>query len=139
MAFSQTIRRRIVLTRQRRYEQPRGSLANRGGGMKRAPLAAKRDSTEPLIVSALQKAGAHVERLDQPFDLLVGFKGKLILIEVKDCEYSARALLEQNPGKALNKTEMQQRAKRQSLHFEGVHVPVVWTPEQALRAIGVNA
>ena len=105
----------------------------------RAPLAAKRDGTESDIVDALMKVGAHVIRLDQPFDLLVAYKGKLTLIEVKDSEYKARPLLDQQPSMALNKTEKTQRAQRQSLHLEAVHVPVVWTPEQALEAIGIRA
>jgi hypothetical protein len=44
---------------------------------------AKRDANEPAIVDALQAAGASVYRLDQPVDLLIGFRGKLLIAEVK--------------------------------------------------------
>lgn len=43
----------------------------------------KRDSNEPEIVEALQRAGASVVRLDTPGDLLVGIDGVTYLIEVK--------------------------------------------------------
>lgn len=45
--------------------------------------AAKRDFSEPEIVSALTQCGFSVYRLDQPVDLLVGFRGKSYLIECK--------------------------------------------------------
>lgn len=49
---------------------------------KRAP---KRDATEQEIVSALRAVGATVEKLSQRNvpDLLVGWRGRNILIEVK--------------------------------------------------------
>jgi hypothetical protein len=43
----------------------------------------KRDANEPEIVEALQAAGASVYRLDQPVDLLIGYRGKCIIAEVK--------------------------------------------------------
>ena len=46
--------------------------------------AARRDDNEKEIVIALRKAGAHVSFLDEPCDLLVGYKGKTICLEVKD-------------------------------------------------------
>lgn len=45
--------------------------------------AKKRDANEPEIVHALRKAGAVVWYQDKPFDLLVGFRGRLIAMEVK--------------------------------------------------------
>lgn len=50
--------------------------------MKRRAYAKRRDANEPDIVNALRKVGATVKRLDF-FDLLVGYKGKNYLIEVK--------------------------------------------------------
>jgi Holliday junction resolvase len=47
---------------------------------------AKRDANEPDIVAALEKIGCKVIRLNQPVDLLVGFKNRNFLIEVKDGE-----------------------------------------------------
>lgn len=46
--------------------------------------AARRDDNEKEIVVALRKAGAYVSFLDAPCDLLVGYKGRVILLEVKD-------------------------------------------------------
>ncbi len=45
--------------------------------------AAKRDVSEPEIVSALIQCGFSVYRLNQPVDLLVGFRGKNFLVECK--------------------------------------------------------
>jgi hypothetical protein len=45
--------------------------------------AKKRDANEPEIVQALRKAGAVVWYQDRPFDLLVGFRGRLVAMEVK--------------------------------------------------------
>lgn len=45
--------------------------------------AAKRDTSEPAIVSALIQCGFSVYRLNQPVDLLVGHRGKNFLVECK--------------------------------------------------------
>lgn len=45
--------------------------------------AAKRDISEPEIVSALVGCGFSVYRLHQPVDLLVGHRGKNYLVECK--------------------------------------------------------
>ena len=46
-------------------------------------LAARKDSNQQLIVDGLRKGGASVYVLDRPLDLLVGYKGWTVLIEVK--------------------------------------------------------
>lgn len=46
--------------------------------------AARRDDNEKEIVVALRKAGAYVSFVDEPCDLIVGYKGRTILLEVKD-------------------------------------------------------
>lgn len=43
----------------------------------------KRDANEKDIVSVLEAHGMSVERLDTPADLLVGFRGRTYLVEVK--------------------------------------------------------
>ena len=43
----------------------------------------KRDANEPQIVDGLLRAGATVERMHTPSDLLVGFRGGNYLLEVK--------------------------------------------------------
>lgn len=45
--------------------------------------AAKRDVSEPEIVSTLRQCGFSVYRLDRPADLLVGFRGRCWLVEAK--------------------------------------------------------
>lgn len=45
--------------------------------------AAKRDITEPSIVDALKRVGFSICRMDQPVDLLAGFRGVTYLVEVK--------------------------------------------------------
>ncbi len=45
--------------------------------------AKRRDENEPEIISALERAGCHVQRLDTPFDLLVSKSGSDYKIEVK--------------------------------------------------------
>jgi len=49
--------------------------------------AAKVDSNQPEIVKALRKIGATVlitSQLKNAFDILVGYRGKLFIIEIKD-------------------------------------------------------
>jgi hypothetical protein len=43
----------------------------------------KRDGNEGPIVDAFRKHGCTVERMDQPMDLLVGYRGTTRLVEVK--------------------------------------------------------
>lgn len=45
--------------------------------------AAKRDASEPEIVTALIQCGFSVYRLHQPVDLLVGHRGRNYLVECK--------------------------------------------------------
>lgn len=45
--------------------------------------AKKRDAAEPEVVSTLLHCGFSVERIDRPVDLLVGFRSRCWLIEVK--------------------------------------------------------
>jgi len=46
-------------------------------------FAVKRDANEPEIVHALRSVGAKVWHLNQPFDLLVGFRGRFTVLEIK--------------------------------------------------------
>lgn len=48
------------------------------------PRRAKRDANEPEIVEVLERAGVSVFRLNQPFDLLLGFRKRLYMAEVKN-------------------------------------------------------
>ena len=50
--------------------------------MKRRSYAKRRDANEPDIIEALRDVGASYLSLD-PFDLLVGWQGRNIMVEVK--------------------------------------------------------
>lgn len=52
--------------------------------MKTARRAAKADDNERAVVAALRKAGAWVQSIGQPWDLLVYFQGFWHVLEVKD-------------------------------------------------------
>lgn len=52
--------------------------------MRRMRQAAKTDDNQPDIVKALRDAGAWVQPIHQPYDLLVWFRGLWHVLEVKD-------------------------------------------------------
>src|SRR5258706_15917491 len=83
--------------------------------------SAKRDANEKEIVYALEVVGATVVRLSVKNvpDLLVGYRGMNYLLEVKDV--GGRVLKGQQGFIDL---------------WEGFKPMVVWTVEEALRAIG---
>lgn len=85
---------------------------------------ARRDDAEAPIVAALRAAGAivrHLDGLDLP-DLMVLFRGKVHLIEVKT-------------GK--RKLRLGQETFVLLARSVGVEIRVARTPEQALEVIGV--
>ena len=47
------------------------------------PKYGKRDANEGEIISAFELAGATVTKIDVPCDLIVGYAGRSILVEVK--------------------------------------------------------
>lgn len=83
----------------------------------RLSRANKRDKNEPEIVKALEAIGATVIRLDLPLDLLVYYRKKLWLLEVKAeggrLTKGQREFIEKHPGP----------------------VAVVREPEEAIRVI----
>lgn len=86
--------------------------------MRPAWVGKRRDETEPDIVDALEGAGAQVERLDRPCDLLVRFRGRVLVLEVDGI------------------TKYRKREERQKRFLHEWAVPLVKTPEEALLAIG---
>jgi hypothetical protein len=88
--------------------------------------ATRRDANEPDIIRALVKVGAHVEQLDEPVDLLVGWGQRFVLLEVKDPA---------KPPSARRLTDGQAKfiARARAL---GLPATVVQTAEEALQAIG---
>lgn len=61
-------------------EQP---LSSGGGSMRRA---AKTDSNQRQIVAALRQIGADVYDIKKPVDLAVGFRGRTVLLEIKNVD-----------------------------------------------------
>lgn len=89
--------------------------------------AKRRDSNEKAIVTALERAGALVLRLDVPCDLLVGHRSTWRLLEVKDGE---------KPPSARMLTGMQ-ALFAQDCQGHKLPFAVVTSPEEALLAVGV--
>lgn len=82
------------------------------------------DANQTAVISALEAAGATVQVVGKPLDLLVGIRGKWLLLEVKD---GAKSKSRQKPTKA-----QQTFFER----FPGYPWAIVDGPEAALRAIG---
>ncbi len=93
--------------------------------------AAKIDANQPEIVAALRKVGAHVESLAAVGcgvpDLLVGFQGQTVLIEVKDGSKVKSA-------RQLTDDQIRWHAK-----WRGGRCVVAANVSEALAAIGVAA
>lgn len=109
--------------------------------MIRRGRAKRRDDNEPQIVAALQAVGAGVQRLDGPGlpDLLVGYRGRLLLIEVKrpDGGVETRAV---HRGKG-NKLEgplsgLTPDQREWWAHWKGPAPVIVQSVDEALAAIG---
>ena len=92
---------------------------------------ARVDTNQPEIVEALRQVGAHVlhtYQLKNAFDILVGFRGQLYIMEIKDGN--------KPPSRhKLTKGELKCKAG-----FEAVDVTyhVVLSVEDALRVIGAT-
>ena len=83
--------------------------------------AARVDSNQAQIVSVLRAAGAYVWIIGLPVDLLVGYKGHTMLVEIKD-----------GPGKRL--TALQEAFFE---NWPGSTLSRVDGPESALTALRV--
>ena len=83
--------------------------------------AARVDNNQAAVVSALRAAGAYVWIIGLPVDLLVGYKGHTVLMEVKD-----------GPGKRLTALQEAFFAK-----WEGGTLSRVDGPESALNVLRV--
>ena len=105
-------------------EAIRSEMWAKGRSMgKHTRRAAKRDDNERGIVDALRAAGAFVQPLDA-VDLLVGYRGRWVVMEVKD---PAKPFSQQKL--TFDQVKLIERLRnRAPLH-------VVQTPEQALAVI----
>ena len=84
--------------------------------------AAKTDANQKRIVQALRDIGAMVFLIGQPFDLLVGFRGELFLLEVK------------NPD-GRDKLNTSQNENIMKLGLVGVEVSVVRSVDEAIEVV----
>lgn len=83
------------------------------------------DANQEQVILALEAAGATVEVIGKPVDLLVGFRGEFLLMEIKD---GAKV------KSAQKKTALQERIFSK---FAGCPISLVDGPEAALRALSV--
>jgi hypothetical protein len=90
--------------------------------------AKQRDANEAEIVAALEAVGATVERLDTPVDLLVGYRGRNFLLEVK-------APLGPRGGRSAGRYTDDQAEWHRSWRGQRA---VVRSVDDALRAIGAK-
>lgn len=85
---------------------------------------AKPDANQGDIINALEKMGAWVDFIVHPVDLLVAFRGKLYLMEIKN----PRGRNKLSDGQSDYIEEMEK--------LYGITIPVVRNVGDALRAIG---
>lgn len=53
--------------------------------------AARQDSNQPELVLALRKIGAKVYHIGKPLDLLIGYRGKTLILECKRLDKKGHA------------------------------------------------
>lgn len=97
--------------------------------------AKQRDKNEAEIVTALEAAGAAVQKLGEPGvpDLLVSFGGVLHLLEVKNPNAKGGGKYNTGEG-SLTDTQTKWWSK-----WKGKAPVIVLNAEQALRAIGASS
>ena len=86
--------------------------------------ATRVDANQPEIIKALEKAGASVLVMKTPVDLLVGYRGITICVEVK------------NPASRYGKAGANKNQRDFMATWKGGPVALVDSAEAALRAIG---
>lgn len=92
--------------------------------------ATQRDINEPEIIAALRAVGAYVFQLDTPVDLLVGYRNKTVLMEVKRPGKKPRV-----GGFKYGLTDDQEKFYAE---WKGGELVTVRSVEQALACIGVK-
>lgn len=99
--------------------------------------AKRRDDNEPEVVAALVAAGAVVTRVDGDGvpDLLVGFKGRTFLLEVK-LPRGARGGLTRHRDHEGGRGDLTAAQVKWWDAWTGAPAHVVRTPAEALAAIG---
>jgi hypothetical protein len=93
--------------------------------------ATKRDINEPEIVQALRAVGATVVQLDKPVDLLVGYRGKSVLMEVKQPGIKVKS--------GDQKFSLTPNQKKFYAQWQGGELYTVRSVEQALACLGIKS
>jgi hypothetical protein len=86
---------------------------------------ARRDVNEKPIIEALRAVGATVYIMDDPCDLLVGYKGSTLLMEVK------------NPDSRYGKKGFNENQKHFAENWKGGPFCLVDSIESALRMLNI--
>lgn len=89
-------------------------------------LRTRRNGNESDIIKALRQVGAYVKQLDTPADLLVGYRQRWFLLEVKDPS--------QDPCKQVLTDDEESFAS--SCAIERLPYSVVKSSMESLKAIG---
>lgn len=87
--------------------------------------ALRTDANQTAVISALEAAGATVDVIGKPVDLLVGIRGQFMLMEIKN-----RSRYPSDGKKTPAQVKFFER-------WAGFPISLVDGPEAALRAIGV--
>ena len=87
--------------------------------------ASRRDENEKDIVEALRSVGATVYLLDQPCDLLVGYRNQTILMELK------------NPNSKYGKKGFNENQKHFAENWKGGPFCLVDSVDAALRMLKI--
>lgn len=88
--------------------------------------ASRVDANQPRIVAALRRVGCtvlHLHQLKNCFDILVGYRGRTFLMEIKD------------PAQPASKRKLTPGEEEFRATWRGSEYHVVLTPEQAITIV----
>lgn len=93
------------------------------------PYANRKDANDAALTQIARQCGAHVVKMAPAagFDLLIIFRGRVLIIEVKDGS---------KPTSARNLTKSEQELKDQC-EYRGVTYHVIKSETELLRLLGV--
>lgn len=104
--------------------------------------AARRDSNEVEIVRALIAAGAsvtHLSGVDGLPDLLVGYQGRTVLLEVKHLSPTGKTVRQTSGGRRPDERGLTGDQQDWWAAWRGASPVIVRTPAEALAAIGATS
>jgi len=85
----------------------------------------QRDANQSEIVAALRERGAYVVEIEHPLDLLVGYAGQWVLVEVKD---GPKARIRPSQQAFVDQVRAQ---NLQAIFIRSVHDVNYWFPKTA--------